>query len=177
MTKQIHILAISGSIRNNSSNTKLAQAIAKLMPGEISYSIYPEIDKIPLFDESDDVPEPVTKFRNAVESADAVLFCSPEYAFGVSGVLKNVIDWTVSSGEFYDKPVAIITAAINGEKAHEALLNIMDALGAKVIERATLIIPFIRTKLNLEAEITDNKTLEEVKSVIKSLSNEIQLNN
>jgi len=169
MTKPIKILAISGSLRSNSSNTYLVKAIASIVPKHIEYIIYKDMANIPLFDESDQPPVSVTRFRELLAAVDGILICSPEYAFGVSGVLKNAIDWTVSSGEFYDKPVAIITAAVNGDKAHAALLNILDALAAKVVEGGTLVIPFVRSKLNKNGEITDNSTLMSLKSVLDSL--------
>ena len=174
MERSIKILAISGSLRSNSSNTALIKAIAKIVPDFVQYTIYEDLHNIPLFDESDIPAESVTKLRHLIANADGILICSPEYAFGVSGVLKNAIDWTVSSGEFYDKPVALITAAINGEKAHASLLNILDALAAKVVEDGTLVIPFVRSKLNKDGEIIDNPTLQAIKSVVISLIKSIQ---
>ncbi|HEY4788920.1 MAG TPA: NADPH-dependent FMN reductase [Bacteroidales bacterium] len=177
MAKRIKIMAISGSLRSNSSNTMLVKAIEKLIPENIDYSIYEDLKSIPLFDESDNPPAAITKFREAIASADGVLICSPEYAYGISGVLKNAIDWTVSSGEFYDKPVAIITAAINGERAHAALLLIFEALSAQIDEAETLIIPFVRSKLNKDGEITDATTLTAIQAVINSFIHNIQHNN
>jgi Predicted flavoprotein len=166
MPDKIKILAISGSIRENSSNSILVHAISSLLPDEVEYIIYNEIATIPLFDDNNVTPPAVANFRNQINAADGIIICSPEYAFGVSGVLKNALDWTVSSGDFLDKPVAIITAALSGEKAHDSLLQICDALAAKVIEGATLRIPFIRTKINLHGEITDDTTIEEIRQVL-----------
>jgi len=98
--------------------------------------------------------------------SDGVFVCTPEYAFGVPGTLKNALDWTVSSGELTYKPVALITAASVGKNAHAALLLILSALAAKVTEEATLVIPFIRAKLNDKGEIKDEETVKAVKKVI-----------
>jgi len=174
MTKTIKILAISGSLRPNSSNTLLLQAIAKLVPSYVEFSIYEGLGNIPLFNDSDEAPTPVKDFRWHIASAAGVLLCSPEYAFGVSGVLKNALDWTVSSSEFLDKPVAVITAAVNGEKAHASLLNTFEALAAQVVDGGDLIIPFIRAKISKEGEITDHPTLLAVTSVFNSLIWSIQ---
>jgi NAD(P)H-dependent FMN reductase len=174
MSNKIKILAISGSLRPNSSNTLLVQAISKMVPDYVDFSIYENLESIPFFNDSDEAPGAVRDFRNKIAEANGVLVCSPEYAFGISGVLKNALDWTVSSSEFMDKPVAVITAAVNGEKAHAALLQVFEALSANVIEGGTLIIPFIRAKLNLDAEITDQSTLLSVSSVLNSLIGTIQ---
>lgn len=169
MSRPIKILAISGSLRANSSNAALVRAIAKLVPSHVDYMIYNNMHQIPLFNECDDPPESIGNLRNLLTSADGVFICSPEYAFGVSGVLKNAIDWTVSSGEFFDKPVAVITGAVNGEKAHASLLLILEAISAKVVEGGTLLIPFVRTKLDKNDEITDISTLLAIKKVINAL--------
>jgi NAD(P)H-dependent FMN reductase len=174
MPKKIKILAISGSLRTNSSNTMLVKAISHLLPDSVDCSIYNGLGNLPLFDDNDITPNAVEDFREQILSADGVIICSPEYAFGISGALKNALEWTVSSGDFLEKPVAIITAALSGEKAHASLLQIFDALAAKIVDGGTLIIPFIRTKLSVEAEITDEPTLQEVKSVLNALISDIQ---
>jgi NAD(P)H-dependent FMN reductase len=63
----------------------------------------------------------VFELRNRLNNAHGVLICAPEYAFGVPGILKNLLDWTVGSGEFVNKPLAVITAATRGDKAHASL--------------------------------------------------------
>src|SRR5882672_8363313 len=106
---KIKILALSGSLRESSSNNTILNLIVGMMPGNVEFTIYKGIASIPAFDEVDNVP--VIQFRQLVQEADGVLICTPEYAFGVPGALKNVLDWTVSSGNFDKKPVALITAS------------------------------------------------------------------
>jgi len=103
-----------------------------------------------------------------ITEADGVFFCIPEYAFGVPGALKNALDWTVSTTAFSEKPVALITAASQGEKAHAALLQTLTALGTKINEDVTLLISFIRSKLNEKNEIKDIPTLNAIKTIVDS---------
>jgi chromate reductase len=100
---------------------------------------------------------------------DAVLICTPEYAFGVPGTLKNALDWTVSSGELVNKPLALITASTGGDKAHAAFLQIFTALSAKIPEDGALLIPFIRSKINAAGEISDAATLDAIQRVMDAL--------
>ena len=58
-----------------------------------------------------DVPEAVQDWRRRLASADGVAICTPEYAFGMPGSLKNALDWVVSSGELLRKPVAALSAS------------------------------------------------------------------
>src|SRR5690348_9480265 len=163
---KIKILALCGSLRETSSNNTILKLISGMMPDNVEFAIYKKIASIPAFDEVDN--EPVKEFRQLIREADGVLICTPEYAFGVPGTLKNALDWTVSSGELTYKPVALITAASIGKNAHAALLLILSALSAKVAEEATLVIPFVRAKLNENGEIKDAATLDAVKKVINA---------
>ena len=126
--------------------------------GDIVYTIYYGIDKLPHFSpplDNDSATEPFNKFREALNKADGVIICTPEYAFGVPGVLKNALDWTVSTGNFDNKPTAVITASSSGDKAHASLLLTFKALGASVAANGSLLIPYVRTKLNEQGEIND----------------------
>jgi chromate reductase, NAD(P)H dehydrogenase (quinone) len=166
---RIKILGISGSLRSNSSNTAIIKMAAKLASSHVNFLIYEGLADLPLFDDSNQVPPTVNELRTLLKSADGVFFCTPEYAFGIPGSLKNALDWTVSSGELMDKPVAVITAAINGEKAHASLLLTLNALSATIVEGATLVIPFIRTKLNDKGEVVDPSTIKSIESILNVL--------
>jgi chromate reductase, NAD(P)H dehydrogenase (quinone) len=108
----------------------------------------------------------VAAFRQAIQEADGVLICTPEYAHGVPGSLKNAIDWTVSSNEFSHKPVALITASTDGRYGHQALLETLRVLEAEEIDQLQLLIPFVRTKVGTGGAINDEATLTAVKSLI-----------
>lgn len=162
----LSILAFSGSLRKDSSNTLLTTLIGKMIPGHIQFSVYPGLSELPHFDGSEHAPQSVKNLRDKIAAADGILICSPEYAFGVPGSLKNALDWTVSSGSIDNKPLALITASTGGEKAHAAMLHILTALNATLTTDTTLLIPFIRSKLNSQGEITDDKTLEQIRRLV-----------
>lgn len=170
----MEILAISGSLRNFSSTHLLLKIIASLVPHDIVFEVYESIGDLPHFNDDPQPPMSVERWRKALQDADALLICTPEYAFGVPGSLKNAIDWTVSSGEFVGKPTALITAATGGEKAHAALLMILTALSANVKEEGTLLISSIRSKMNKEGQIIDSEMLTQLARVVTVLVNAIK---
>lgn len=166
------VLAISGSTRQNSTNKDLLKAIAKLSEDTIELIFFEELSQLPHFNPDDDnenIPDAVRRFRQQLKSADGVIICTPEYAMGLPGTLKNAIDWTVSSCEFSHKPVAAITASTSGKKAHESLIGTLNVIEAKTNETTQLLISHVKTKV-LHATITDEKTLDEVKKLIASFS-------
>jgi chromate reductase, NAD(P)H dehydrogenase (quinone) len=170
------IVAISGSLRPNSSNSAVIKAAAELVYDEVNFIVYEGLGSLPHFNDDKNPAIEVVGFRNLIKTADGIFICSPEYAFGVPGVLKNAIDWTVSTGEFVDKPVALITAATGGDKAHASLLLTLSAISARVPEHATLLISFIRSKLNENNEVKDPAALESIRSVMNALIDAIRNN-
>ncbi len=101
-----------------------------------------------------------------------MLLCTPEYGNGVPGVLKNALDWLVSTTEFMNKPTAVISASptpMGGDKAHASLLLTLKMINAEIVERGTLIIPHITLKLNKEGIIADPKLKQELLSVLQAL--------
>ncbi|UUZ89895.1 NAD(P)H-dependent oxidoreductase [Paenibacillus sp. P25] len=147
--KRIQIMAISGSLRSRSSNTSILRACAAAAPGNMEVAMYDGIGGSPHFNpeiDGDEPPPSVAEFRTRLREADGVLICTPEYAGGVPGVLKNALDWCVSSGVFMNKPVAVISASpslMGGKHAHESLLLTLGMIDANLPEGAALTIPLV----------------------------------
>jgi chromate reductase len=165
------VLAICGSTRQQSANLQLLQSIARLSAEQLELTIYDDIAQLPHFNpdlDNDTVPTVVKEMREKISAADGVLICTPEYVFSLPGGLKNLIEWTVSTTVFSEKPVALITASGLGQKAHEALQLIMKTIYADVRESGQLLISGARSKLDKNGEITDAETLQKVKMLISS---------
>jgi chromate reductase len=172
-----HVFAISGSLRAGSSNHNILRFLGEVAPPDISYFIYDSLAQIPPFDpglDNDSPPDAVFELRNFIQNADAIVICTPEYAFGVPGQLKNALDWMVSSGSFSGKPTALITASTGGENAHEALLKTLGAIDASVTDDTKLLVPFIRSKMDGEGNIIDEETADSLKAVFNALLKRIQ---
>lgn len=172
--KKIKILTLSGSLRPQSSSHKILQIATTFLPENTEVDDTASIGTLPHFDGSETPPPTVTSFLHQIQQADGILICIPEYAFGVPGSFKNALDWTVGGGEFSQKPVAYITAASVGEKAHESLGHILTAMGSTIT--GTLRIPFIRAKLTSEGELKDPVLKESVRTVVDSLIHTIKNN-
>jgi chromate reductase, NAD(P)H dehydrogenase (quinone) len=171
----VKILAISGSLRANSSNTSILRAIIGLVPDRVQMSIYPSIGDLPHFNpelDDDRALQSVRDWRTQLRSADGILFCTPEYAHGVPGVLKNALDWIVSSGEFMHKPTAVISASPTpdgGSKANAALVQTLRVMMADIPADAILCIPAVSAKLTDRGEISDLQTASSLQSLLATL--------
>lgn len=178
MKTRLNILAISGSIKSTSVNTDTIKAIAKLVPENVTVKLYEGLDKLPYFNPeiTEELAE-VARFRNAVADADAVLISTPEYAFGVPGVLKNALDWLVGSGELNTKPVATISVSTLGTGGANALASLrltLGALGSATDDDTCLSIGAVKSKMDNTSEITDSKTALELQSLTTALLQSIK---
>jgi chromate reductase, NAD(P)H dehydrogenase (quinone) len=167
------ILAISGSTRIESTNRHLIKAIAGLMKEFFTILPYERISLLPHFnpDQIDDAGSEVNLFRELIRKSDAILICTPEYAHGVPGSLKNAIDWTVGTGDFSGKIIMLITASSDGKFAHSGLLETLHVIEAVVPPDIQLLIPFAKTKIHQNGIITDSQTMADVKAALNKLYN------
>lgn len=172
MDKRIKITGISGSLRDNSSNTNILKQLGTLINGPVEFSIYAGIGTLPHFSpelDGDQAPAAVVAFREQLKTSDGIIICTPEYAFGVPGTLKNALDWTVSSGELVSKPLALITASLSGEKAHISLSDTLTALSVDITKERSLLISFIRSKMDSGGRLNDPEILQSLQVLMTSL--------
>jgi len=169
----IRLLGISGSLRRTSGNSALVNAAVRLAPVGVEVSIYRELGDIPPFNpdlDTEAVPAAVSTFRAALQASDAILLSSPEYAHGVSGVLKNALDWVVSSGELIDKPIALINASARATHAHASLWETLTTMSGHVVKDASITIPLAGNALDAEGNLCDPNLSILLTSAIESLA-------
>ncbi|TWT25770.1 NADPH-dependent FMN reductase [Planomicrobium sp. CPCC 101110] len=176
METKINIIAISGSSRKKSSTLKVLNSLNKFVPSNVNYEIYDGIEKLPHFNrelDNDNPPAEVEVYRELLSRADGVIICTPEYIKGVPGVLKNAIEWLVSSAELYAKPVAVITASCDGENAHQALQLNLSMVNANVFDGGALLISGENNRLNEDGEFIKDEVNSSLKLLISKLLEEI----
>src|SRR5690606_36145052 len=113
---QIKVALLVGSLRQDSYNRRLAKAVEKLAPSELSFQ-HIRIDDLPLYnqDQDSDMPPASKRLKQEIEGANALLFVTPEYNRSVPGVLKNAIDIAsrpYGANSFVGKPAGVIGCSI-----------------------------------------------------------------
>ena len=167
------IIGIAGSLRKNSASALVLAKISTLFSEDIDFTIFQGIGSIPHFNDADVPDQHVTEFRSLIKAADGVIICQPEYAFGVSGSLKNALDWTVGSGEFNGKPVALITAATGGENAHEAMLKTLRVIDCQLSEETNYLLDAVKAKIDTAGNFRSDTIKEDVTAVLRALETRI----
>lgn len=151
------ILALSGSLRAESMNAALLRAAARLAPAGFDVVVYEHLGALPLFnpDLESQLPAQVAQFHEQVASSDALMIASPEYAHGVTGTIKNALDWLVSFEPFVNKPVAVLNASPRALHADAALREILKTMSAVIVEPASITIPLLGSGLTENGMVYD----------------------
>jgi len=165
------ILAFCGSLRRASMNAALLRASARLAPAGTAIDIFDGLGSLPLFnpDLEADLPAPVRRLHAAIQACGALLIASPEYAHGITGVLKNALDWLVSFEGFVDKPVAIFNASPRSLHAAAALREVLTTMSARLLPDACLQLPLRGTGIG-EQGIVDSPHAAAIRAALASLA-------
>lgn len=168
----MRILGISGSLRAASHNSALLRAATRLAPGNLEVLLYRELGTLPLFnpDLEDPLPPPVAALREQLLACDAVVIASPEYAHGVTGSLKNALDWMVGNESFVHKPVAVWNAAPRSSIAQASLREILRTMSARVIEEASLSVPLLGSSMNEDTIVASPEIGTAIQSALRRLA-------
>jgi chromate reductase len=159
------LVGISGSLRQGSLNTELLQAMRELLPEHATLAFRSIVD-IPLYNADLDVnggPEPVRALKAEIDAADGLIIATPEYNYGVPGVLKNAIDWVsrpAYKSVFVGKPVAIVGAApgiVGTARAQAELRNVLFGTLAEVFPYPEILVGRARQQLS-DGRLTDETT-------------------
>lgn len=160
MTAKVAVLV--GSLRKGSVNRQFAQALAKIARPKLDFQ-FVEIGDLPLYDQDleGDLPAAVQRFKQQIESADAVLFVTPEYNRTFSAVLKNAIEWASrpwGKNSWVGKPGAVIGAtlgAVGTAAAQSQLRSVLGAIGVALMVQPEIYLNFREGQI-VEGEIADD---------------------
>lgn len=159
----VRIVALSGSLRAASLNTALLRALRDVAGDDVDVVIAPPL-QLPLFDEELEASRPreVVDLADLVASADAVAIATPEYNHGMTGVLKNALDW-LSRGDrpLRGMPVAVMGASpgmIGTARAQEHLRGVLSALGATTLPAPGIVVGRAGDKFDDDLQLDDDRT-------------------
>jgi chromate reductase, NAD(P)H dehydrogenase (quinone) len=172
------ILAISGSLRDESFNTKLLGAAAELAPEGVEIELWNGLKAVPPFDEDDEgeqAPAGVVELYDAIAGADAILFATPEYNSSIPGQLKNAIDWASrpkGSAPILNKPVAVVgasTGMFGAVWAQAELRKVLASAGARVLD-AELPVPASHTRFDEDGRLVDEEIRVRLAEIVQTLA-------
>ncbi len=176
------LLGLSGSIRQASTNTAILNTLAERLGGKAVLTVFP-LNDVPLYNqdlEPDALPQPVRALKAAIAAADGIILCSPEYNHGMSGVLKNALDWAsrpAFASPLKHKPALLMTSSpgyVGGARAQAQMQETLTSTLSRVVARPQVVIAGVMQKI-VEGRLTDEATIKFCLEAIDDLLAEIRL--
>jgi chromate reductase len=163
---QLCLLGLSGSLLRASNSTAVLRGVQEALAPKAALDIF-TLHGLPLYNEDDDgehAPESVRALRSAIETSDAVIMVSPEYNHGMSGVLKNGLDWAsrpYGRSVLRGKPVLTMTASpafTGGVRAQQQMNETLASIPARPVLRPQVVIGGVHEKVR-DGRLVDHATL------------------
>ena len=178
---QFRLLGLSGSLRRTSNSTAVLRGLQDALGLRAALDIFP-LHALPLYNEDDDAeraPESVRALRSAIDASDGVIIISPEYNHGMSGVLKNALDWAsrpYGLSVLKRKPVLTMTASpafIGGVRAQQQMNETLASIPARPVFRPQIVIGGVHEKVR-DGRLIDQTALSFALEGVDDLIEEIR---
>ena len=174
----LNVLGFAGSLRKASFNRALLRAAQELAPTNLAIEIF-DLSPLPLYNgdvEAQGDPEPVAEWKDLIRRADAILVVTPEYNYGIPGVLKNAIDWASrppGKSVLNGKIAAIMGASTGAFGSVRAQLQLRQAfLFTQTLAVLTpeVLVAKAHEKFDAEGRLTDEPTRKFVRQLLEALA-------
>ena len=171
----MHLLALCGSLRAASLNAAMLRAFSRRVPAGVELRLFPSLGALPLFNPElePDVPPAVRALHAAVAAADGLVIASPEYAHGVSGTIKNALDWLVSFEPFIHKPTAVVNASPRAHHADDALRETLRTMSAGLVGERSFAVELLGSQLGEDGMVASPGVAAVVAEAVAALRAEI----
>jgi chromate reductase, NAD(P)H dehydrogenase (quinone) len=181
MADQVKILGIAGSLRKASYNRGALRTAQHLCPEGAKIEVF-ELDGIPPFnqDEERNAPARVVELKKKIREADAILLVTPEYNYGMPGVLKNAIDWAsrpYGDNAWDGKPCAIMSAAMSmggGVRAQYQLRQAFVFLNMDAVVQPEVAIGNATERFDERGTLKDEKSKELIGQLLRNLVQKVR---
>jgi chromate reductase len=170
--RPLRFLALCGSLRAISYNAALLRACAALAPDGVVVEVFDGMGALPLFnpDRMDEPGPAVRHYWARLAAADGLLIASPEYAHGVSAVLKNALDWGVGVPYYVGMPVALLNASPRAHHGWDAAAETLTTMSARLVPDACAALPLLGSRLDAAGIAADPDMAEAIRHALSALA-------
>lgn len=173
--KPLSLLALSGSLRKQSYNTAALRALQQLVPQHVGIKLG-SIAGLPLFnpDLEEEGIAAVAELKSDLARADGLIIASPEYAHGISGPLKNALDWLVSGTEFPLKPIMLVNTSPRAHHAQDALMEVLSTMSGTLVGDAFVSLPLLGSNLDAGGILADPELCAALKRGLQAFAHAVR---
>ncbi|MFA7588105.1 MAG: NAD(P)H-dependent oxidoreductase [Novosphingobium sp.] len=177
----VKLLGIAGSLRNGSFSAAIIESLKAGLPGGVELTLHP-LDNVPLYNQDLDTltpPAGVTALRDAIAAADGLIIVTPEFNYGLPGVLKNALDWAsrpYGASSLIGKPVVTMSnspAFTGGVRAQAQLNETLLATQSRIPGGAQVVIGEVHTKIE-DGRLIDAAALDFAQNAVRALVDNIK---
>lgn len=167
----ISIVAVSGSLRARSTNTRLLQEVGRLVGADVSFNLFDGVEGLPAFnpDREGMLNSDTEKWIALVRKADALIVASPEYAHGIPGALKNALDWLVGADAFIEKPFCLYRACPRSVVVPAALMEVLCTMSGRHVAQSDVTIDLHRDYATANNILAKTESRQKIVNSIASL--------
>lgn len=174
----IQLLAFCGSLRKRSYNRIALEALQIRSPATHKMHIFEGLEHLPFFNPDLELAlekgqidafnlsakniDTIERLQLALSQADGLIIASPEYAHGVTGLIKNSLDWLVSGESFINLPIMLVNTSARASHAQQSLQEIVKTMSGDVVEEAKLTLPLLGSQIHSSAELVTTDWVFEV---------------
>ena len=172
----MQLLGVCGSLRESSTNSRLLEAAARLLPVEIDLHLTTLVGRLPLFnpDISVESSEVVMQWVQEMRGADGLIISTPEYARGYPGALKNALDWLVDTDAFVAKPFIMLSASARSTIGRDTLTTVIETMSGVHIKEASIAVNLLGTQTDVASIINSAEHATRVSAAIGHLVSAIR---
>jgi chromate reductase, NAD(P)H dehydrogenase (quinone) len=176
--ERVKILGLSGSLRKTSYNTAVINALKILAPKHVEI-VLGNIGELPLFNPDRENERMLTleKLKTDLTESSGLIIATPEYAHGISGPLKNALDWLVSGVAFPNKPIMLVNSSPRAFHAQQHLREVLTTMSGNIIENAYVSIPLLNSALDYRGIIKHKKLAALLEAGLSAFCHEIATHN
>lgn len=173
--RPIRLLGICGSLRKASLNRLALELLQDAAPASVQMRVFQRMAELPLFNpDTEHLMVPALEaLKQDIAAADVLVIASPEYAHGISGVMKNALDHLVSSEEFVYKRVALINTSPRASHAQLALCEVLRTMSAQLIDKACVDLPLLGCGLSAEQLALEHSVQQSLLKMLVAIQDEL----
>jgi chromate reductase len=180
MMRAATLLGLSGSLRAGSYSTGILRTLQERQPGDVELKVH-DLGGVPLYNQDLDTASPpaqVAALRSAIAAADGLVIVTPEFNYGMPGVLKNALDWAsrpYGTASLMGKPVVTMSSSpafTGGVRALSQLHDTLLAAQSLIVPRPQTVIGDVYKKF-ADGRLVDPPTLEFALQAVADLRNAI----
>lgn len=164
----VRLVGISGSLRQDSNNSKLIEVARASAPGGVRFDVADQPGQLPHFNPDLPIDDPgvLAEWIDLVRKADGLVISSPEYARGYPGTLKNALDWLVQTDAHIDKPFMMLNASNRSTVARDSLIVVLQTMSGIHCEQASVTIPILGKELDLDKLMASEDTTDKIRDAL-----------